>query len=282
MWRYSPHDNTANKDLWGRPLRKEYACYPTRGVAQNNLTPCVYLSTPRSAARDRADELPLPSLPCSILSPLSNAPLYPTRSPSLEALARSTLDFAAPKTRSNAVEYPEGPSDTDLYHHYLQHASRTLAHCQGDQSAPQIGMQSKTVFHSLLAASAACLSWDMISKEPPPDSNAVNKVLMAGCQHYNLASERMRGSISRPDTLKLEPLLASALMLVPFATASQQINHWDSARSELRKPHKLLSSTPRDIIIIMRGIRATLQTLVCGSLSPDLEPPLDKEPAIDG
>ncbi|KAM5473501.1 hypothetical protein MauCBS54593_002297 [Microsporum audouinii] len=87
--------------------------------------------------------------------------------------------------------------------------------------------------------------------------------------------------MSSMDTLKLEPLLASALMLVPFATASQQINHWLSERGEVEEPQKPLSSTPRDIIVIMRGIRATLQTLDCDSLRPGLSPSPGAEPGVD-
>jgi hypothetical protein len=151
---------------------------------------------------------------------------------------------------------------------------------------PTLALQSETVFHSLLAVSAASLAWNMISKEPPPETDTVNQVLLTGYQHYNLASERMRVSISGPSTLKLEPLIASALMLVPFATASQQINHWISSRSGTQESHKLLSSTPRDVIIIMRGIRTMLQTLDCGGFStnvdlcPETECEIDRSSAL--
>ncbi|KAK2867952.1 hypothetical protein FQN49_003304 [Arthroderma sp. PD_2] len=234
---------------------------------------CIYPLTFRPPAKVQRDELSLPSSSRSILSPSPSAPSYSERSPS----TRSTLGSVESNCISFATDASGGLSDTDLYHHYLQHTSRTLAHCQRDQSALQIGMptlalQSKTVFHSLLAASAACLGCDMISKEPPADVSAVNQVLVTGYRHYHLASERMRESMSSPDTLKLEPLLASALMLVPFATASQQINHWVSERGGVEEPQKLLSSTPRDVMVIMRGIQTTLQTLDCESLSPNIAP----------
>jgi hypothetical protein len=146
---------------------------------------------------------------------------------------------------------------------------------------PTLALQNETVFHSLLAVSAASLAWDMISKEPPPDTDTVNQVLLTGYQHYNLASERMRESISGPETLKLEPLIASALMLVPFATASQQINHWISSRSGAQESHKLLSSTPRDVIIIMRGIRTMFRTLDCAGFSTNVDLSQEMECGID-
>jgi hypothetical protein len=178
-------------------------------------------------------------------------------------------------------------SDADLYHHYIQHTSRTLTYCQRDQIAMQIGiptlaLRNKTVFHSLLALSAACLGCDMISKYPPPDVSAVNQVLMRGYQHYNLASEQLREMISQLDALKVEPLLASNILLVPFSAASQQIKHWISSRSGTGQSRKLLSSTPRDVIVIMRGIRTMLQALDCRDSSPHLAIPEDSEFAMEG
>ena len=71
----------------------------------------------------------------------------------------------------------------------------------------------------------------MISKNSPPDLSAVNQVLMSGYRHYNLASEQLRKMISQLDGSNVEPLLASNMLLVAFAAASQQINHWISSRS---------------------------------------------------
>jgi hypothetical protein len=146
---------------------------------------------------------------------------------------------------------------------------------------PTLALQSEPVFHSLLAVSAASLAWDMISKEPPPDTDTVKQVLLIGYKHCNLASERTRESISAPEMLKLEPLIASALMLVPFATASQQINHWISSRSGAQESPKLLSSTPRDVIIVMKGIRTLLQTLGCSGFSINADLSLEPECGID-
>jgi len=71
------------------------------------------------------------------------------------------------------------------------------------------------------------------------------------------------------------------MLLVPFATASQRINHWISSRSETQKRRKLLETTPRDVIIITRGIQATLKTLDCDSLGPTYQRPLEEEFALD-
>ncbi|KAF1811897.1 hypothetical protein P152DRAFT_488116 [Eremomyces bilateralis CBS 781.70] len=255
------------------------------------LDKCIYRSPfpQQSAEKHEKDQLSLPtwSSLCSVVSPSPSASSHSERSPSFEASASSTPAFVEAKNRdSNVADGPQGLSDTDLYHHYLQHTSRTLTLCPGDENALQIGMptlalQSKTVFHSILAVSAACLGWDMISKKPPPDISVVSQALMTGYRHYSLASEQMRESISCPGDLKPEPLLASTLMLVPFAAASQQINHWISSKSGTPEPRRLLSTTPRDVIIMMRGIRTTLQTLDSGNLSPNIRLSLEPEFTTD-
>jgi hypothetical protein len=162
-------------------------------------------------------------------------------------------------------------SDDELYHHYLDHTSFTLTHCQSDldamqRSIPALALNSQPVLHALLALSAACLCCDMIYKEPPPSLDDINEILIRGYRHYNLASEQMRQLISQPDSAKTDPLLASTVLLVPFAAASQQINHWISKRT--RTPEsKPLSTTPRDVIVMMRGIRTTLETLTYDDLT---------------
>ena len=190
------------------------------------------------------------------------------------------------KTCSDDVEIPIQPSDTDLYHHYLQHSSRTLTYCQRDQCALQIGiptlaLQSKTVFHSLLAVSAVCICCDMISRESPPDIRAVKQVLVIGYRHYNLASERMRGMISDVNILQPEPFLTSSLLLVPFATASQQINHWISSRSDTEDSPRFLAITPRDVLVLLRGVKTTLQALAGSESDLDLNVREQMELAAD-
>jgi hypothetical protein len=246
----------------------------------------MYPSAPQPAANDRSDELHILSSSISFLSPSPSTLSYSDQSLSFEASQRPTSAYVKANRCSNTAKAPKGLSDTDLYHHYLQHTSRTLSLCQSDHSVLQIDMptlalQSEAVFHSLLAVSAASLAWNMISKEPSADTDTVNQVLLTGYQHYNLASEKMRESISGPGTLKPEPLIASALILVPFATASQQINHWIASRSGAQESHKLLSSTPRDVIIIMRGIQTMLRTLDCGGLSTNLDLSPETECGID-
>jgi transcription factor-like protein len=246
---------------------------------------CIYPTAPQSATENRRDELSIPSSSSSFLSPSPSTSSYSEGSLSFRASAVAIPVLVERERCANATDVPEEFSDTDLYHHYLQHTSRTLTHYQRHQSAIQIGMptlalQNKTVYHSLLAASAACICVDMISKENPPETSRISRILMTGYRHYNLACEQMRESISRSDSSELETLLASALVLVPFATASQQVNHWVSTRSEIQDSNKLLSITPRDVIIIMRGIQTTIHTLECGSLNSTLKQSLGEDTAF--
>lgn len=259
---------------------------PTCTRCELTLQQCCYPTATSSAASKPRDKPSLPSpQQCRIpsLSPKASPSSFSERSPSFETSPRSTPAALEAECYSGAVDAALRLTDTDLYHHYLEHTSRTLSHSQRDQGALQIGiptlaLQSKTVFHSLLALSAVCLCCDMISKTPPPSFDAVNQVLMTGYRHYNLASEQMRGLMSQPDALQVEPLLASALLLVPFTTASQQVNHWISSKDICTRQgsHKILSTTPRDLIVMMRGIKTTLQVL-----NYDLSTPQEMESTAD-
>jgi Fungal specific transcription factor domain len=232
-----------------------------------SLHSCVYLPTALFVVESgRKDEQPLPSPQrCTpSLSPIT--PSFSDNSLFSEASAYSTPPLMEASCHIEAKEDSLPPSDTALYHHYLQHTSHITTHYQNDKPVleiyvPTLALQSKIVFHSILALSAACLCRDMIAERPPPDIAAVNQVLMAGYRHYNLASEKTRDLISQSNTLRPEPLLASAPFLIGFATASQQINHWIESRKSTRKPSQLLFASLRDTIIIIKGLRATLHVL---------------------
>lgn len=100
----------------------------------------------------------------------------------------------------------------------------------------------------------------MIYRNRSSDVETIREALLTGYQHYNIASESMRDAIASPDASKQEPLIAS-VVLVPFAAASQQIEQWISSHPNSEKPNKLMISTPRDIIVIMQGIRSMLYSL---------------------
>ncbi|KAL4988790.1 hypothetical protein BDW68DRAFT_186981 [Aspergillus falconensis] len=241
---------------------------------------CVYAATapttqPSATApqQSRRNQLSL-SLPTP--SPRSGL------SPSPLPFETSQLSFSPPVQQSHGSDFDA--SDTGLYHHYLQHTSRNLTDDRQDHHAiqiclPTLALRSRTVYHSMLALSAACMCCDLIDKDPAPDASTastagtvstVSDILMAGYRHYNLASERLRELIARPSAATAEPLLAAPPMLVPFATSSQQINHWISNRTAGgRQPfQKRLSSTPRDVIIISRGISATIRALAASTSPP--------------
>ncbi|KAF2007067.1 hypothetical protein P154DRAFT_182220 [Amniculicola lignicola CBS 123094] len=235
------------------------------------------------------DELPLQTAQRSVsLSPI--APSFLDNSLLSEASAYSTPALTK-ETCHNEAEDSLPPSDTILYHHYLQHTSHITTHHQNDKTVleiyiPTLALQSKVVFHSILALSAACLCRDMIAERTSSDIAAVNQVLMAGYRHYNRASEQTRDLISQPNTPKPEHLLASTPFLIGFATASQQINHWIESRKPTRDPSQPLIASLRDTIILIKGLRATLQVLrrddVSSSHKMAYEPelPNENEPAL--
>ncbi|KAF2416084.1 hypothetical protein EJ08DRAFT_119450 [Tothia fuscella] len=230
-----------------------------------SLNNCLYPTPqlpPVTKAREHGLSTPCPS--SSLLSASPNLSSYFPKSPSLSDGAREINVFDTTKD-------PMVSSDIDLYHHYLQHTGHTLTHFRGDKGVLQIGMptlalKSKTVFHSILAVSAVCICCDLIYKNTPPDPETVQSLLLRGYKYFNLATEKMRESISRADPSETEVLLASSILLVPFATASQQVSHWISSRSASHGSERLLSSTPRDVSVMLRGINSTLQAL-CTSVS---------------
>ncbi|CEL09014.1 hypothetical protein ASPCAL12158 [Aspergillus calidoustus] len=226
---------------------------------------CIYRPTspPPQAAANVEPSLFLPP-------PSPRSAVSPSPSPSYEIPRLSPAPFVKP-----TQHFDFDTTDAGLYHHYLQHTCRSLTDNQQDHHAlqiciPTLALRSKTVYHSILAVSAACMCCDMIYKDPPPDISTVSNTLMAGYHHYNLASERLRELISRPSPANAEPLLAAPPLLVPFATASQQINHWISSRSEGHPSQKLLATTPRDVIILSRGISATIRALASHPSSSSL------------
>ncbi|KAG0649485.1 hypothetical protein D0Z07_4089 [Hyphodiscus hymeniophilus] len=86
---------------------------------------------------------------------------------------------------NSTSETLEPISDVALYHHYMQHTSLNLTLWHRDQDAlrlelPRLALENRTIFHSMLAVSAACMCCDMIEKEPRTSTNAVKQVLVAG------------------------------------------------------------------------------------------------------
>jgi len=224
------------------------------------LLKCKYPSNPHLPGPDRTYQFIVTSSNESI-SPTASS--FSTRSLSLEVSPVPEPFFPNTNEYFKVPQTP-GLSDVELYDHYLQHTSRTLSPCQSDYNVmymgmPKLAQQSETVLHAILAVAAADIAWNMISDGKPAEFEAVAQALLTGYQHYNLASEQMRQAIVTPGSFEPEPLIASTLMLIPFATASQQVNHWLSSRSGATNSCKPLSSTPRDVIVIMRGVRAMLQ-----------------------
>ncbi|KAL2822627.1 hypothetical protein BJX63DRAFT_127153 [Aspergillus granulosus] len=233
---------------------------------------CIYQPTsPTTQAQASADALEQNAEPSLFLPPPSpHSAVSASPSPSYEMPKLSPGPLITPTQQFNL-----DTTDAGLYHHYLQHTSRTLTDNQRDFHAlqicmPTLALRSKTVYHSILAVSAACMCCDIIYKDPPPDISTVSNILMTGYHHYNLASERLRELVSRPSSATAEPLLAAPPLLVPFATSSQQINHWISSRSESHPSQKLLATTPRDVIILSRGISATIRALASQASSTSL------------
>ncbi|KAH9832773.1 C6 transcription factor protein [Teratosphaeria destructans] len=184
---------------------------------------------------------------------------------------------------------PRQMSDTDLYHHYLSHTSRTLTPCPRSRAAhqlrfPTLALQHNAVFNSMLALAAVCICHDQItSNQPPATPQVVRDTLMLGYQRYNSASEQMREMLAAGDRAKQEALLVTQLLLVPFAAASQQVNHWLSSKvaswSTAEEPLRSLSSSPRDIAVIMKGIRTTIQAMTADG--DDFQPTQDQETTTD-
>ncbi|KAH7086601.1 hypothetical protein FB567DRAFT_528323 [Paraphoma chrysanthemicola] len=251
--------------------RRRVKCDETRPACTKcvqGLEKCVYPISPRFAAKRDTTNINKSYLATDTFTP------SPSSSPFSDHLTPPPFSYSTqnePASIEGARPMPVidpviGLSNDDLYKYYVHQTSHSLSFSSADhtvlhQIIPALALHNSTVYHALLAVSAVHIAWTTISSQPPPDPAGVNKILLAGYRHYNSASERMRVAMFRSE-IELEPLVASALLLVPFATASQQINHWISKNtgSGAREARKRLESTPRDVTVIMRGVRALLQS----------------------
>ncbi|KAK5287358.1 hypothetical protein LTR43_010192 [Exophiala xenobiotica] len=84
-------------------------------------------------------------------------------------------------------------------------------------------------------------------------------MLDLGLQHHSLALEQMRTMTCRQRESDIQPLLACALMLVPFALAFQHIQHWVLFAKGMLQDTDVVS--PRDAILLLRGIGTTIGAL---------------------
>ncbi|KAF2097668.1 hypothetical protein NA57DRAFT_56859 [Rhizodiscina lignyota] len=232
--------------------------------------PCTYRRAQQPATADgTADILSLPTPTNRTEEPSPGTPLYSRFSPLLDGSSDSNSTCSGLNHGHGDSEATESPlvfSDSDLYHHFLEHTSRTLTYCQRDQGALQIGMPTlalrcEAVFHSILALAAACLCSDMISHDAP-DPAAIHQTLLTGYQHHTRALEQMQVLISERKSSNREFLVANSVLLVPFASAFQRINHWISTRASSAPSQKRrLSITPRNFIIFLRGVQTTREAL---------------------
>ena len=182
------------------------------------------------------------------------------------ALSQVRIDDAAPNF-----------TDADLYFHFLNHTCKLAPRGHKDRIILQVGiaklaLDSELVSHSVLALSAACLCSDTIANGSG-DPEIVRQLLDLGLQHHTLALEQMRTMASCSRESDIQPLLASALLLVPFAFAFQHIQHWVLSAKGLQDTDSL---TPRDAILLLRGIGATIVAL--NSNRADSRSPKSKTP----
>ena len=234
---------------------KRPSCTP----CEASLRICVYGADQRSpgpresGATSRSSvPSPIPSLsgPFSSLLVRSRGP-FPGSSTPTQALSQIGTDDAVPNV-----------TDADLYFHFLNHTCKSAPRWHKDRIVLQVGiaklaLDSELVCHSVLALSAACLCSDTISNGSA-DPEIVRQLLDLGLQHHTLALEQMRTMASCPRESDVQPLLASALMLVPFALAFQHIQHWVLFATGSQNTDLL---TPRDAILLLRGIGTTIVAL---------------------
>ncbi|OAP61261.1 hypothetical protein AYL99_03462 [Fonsecaea erecta] len=269
---------------------------PCCTLCETSLRTCVYASGQRSPHSDDSGTTaattttttrsslpsPVPSPPRSFIS------LFALQQPSRELLSRSpvpgsggtssvlsqagvsTVDNGSAAAGSyNHHHLHHRVTDADLYFHFLHHTCRTAPSWQKDRLVLQVGiaklaLDNELASHSVLALAAACLCCDTIASAGA-DPETVRHILDRGLEHHTRALQQMRTMTSRPREADTQPLLVSALMLVPFALAFQHIQHWvlcarnaSTTTTTTTAPDLL---TPRDMILLLRGIRTTIVAL---------------------
>lgn len=226
---------------------------------------CIYPSRNPSTTFMSVDQ-PL----IQVLSTASDKPYWSAPEPSEEFPISRYLDRALSYRQETSMNGHTTSFLTDAYlcQYYLFYLCPNLNISQDDSTSqsgplemPSSALQSEAVYHSLLAVSAVRMAWDMIFKSPYSKASAVYQVLLCGYQHLSQASDRMRKTLSDSESTDLESLITSTLILLPFAAASQQIDHWISSRSKTGRSSIRLSSNPRDMITFVRGMRGMLEML---------------------
>jgi hypothetical protein len=229
---------------------------PSCTLCEVGLRTCVYAIdqvSPGPSESGATSRFSVPSPTPSLFGPFSSS-LARYRGPS--------PGYLTPDRALSQVGTDDGVTnltDADLYLHFLNHTCRYAPRWHKDRIVLQVGiaklaLDSEPVTHSVLALSAACLCCDTIS-DGNADPETVRQILDLGLQHHTLALEHMRTMMSCPTASEIQPLLANALMLVPFALAFQQIQHWMLFAKGSQDTHPL---TPRDAILLLRGIGTTI------------------------
>ncbi|KIX96818.1 uncharacterized protein Z520_07538 [Fonsecaea multimorphosa CBS 102226] len=239
---------------------------PCCTLCETSLRTCTYASSDQGSSRSGESTAvpsrsslpsPVPSPPGSFGGGLSWA--QPTeqqlsRSPVASSGQGSIIDDANPYNITNS----------DLYFHFLHHTCRAAPSWQKDRLLLQVGiaklaLDNELASHAVLALAAACLCCDTMA-QADADPEKVRHILDLGLEHHTLALEQMRTMTSHPRESDTQPLLASALVIVPFALAFQHIQHWVvRARGLPQQDADLV--TPRDMILLLRGIRTTIVAL---------------------
>ncbi|KIX03761.1 uncharacterized protein Z518_07314 [Rhinocladiella mackenziei CBS 650.93] len=224
-----------------------------------SLRTCVYAIDQLSPGSSESGATSRSSVP---------SPTPPPSGPFSSLLTRSRRPSPGPLTPPRALsqvgtdDAVTNFTDANLYLHFLNHTCKYAPRWHKDRIVLQIGiaklaLDSEPVSHSVLALSAACLCCDTIS-HGNADPETVRQILDVGLQHHTLALEQMRTMTCRPRESDIQPLLANALMLVPFALAFQHIQHWVLFAQGSQDINLL---TPRDAILLLRGIRTTIVVL---------------------
>lgn len=153
-------------------------------------------------------------------------------------------------------------SESGLYQHFLDHTAKAAFRSDSDNTALGTGMaalaiHNDAVRHSILAVSESCMCCDRI-REGTTDSRNIRQALSIGLQRHTLALEGMQVMVAHPNAINMEPMLANAALLIPFAFAFLHISQWLAKHDpEERSKMQRTSTSPREAMTLLRGLRST-------------------------
>jgi hypothetical protein len=256
---------------------------PSCGRCSAGSIRCHYLAaasrtspaaTAAAAAAAAAAEPPSPrALMLAAPSPLFTSPASSSSPAAFSPSGSFSLQGDLPPLPSLAVSTLDA-DELDLFGHYLQHTSHTIAFAPEDAyplrvGIPNLAFRSPAVMSSLLAASAVCECCDIVTEErAAPGSSAGGRARAAAL--LDLATRHHLKSLAdidltAGDAQHSDMILANAALMVVYGAASHRVRIWLAETDDGAGDAAALLPGQSQWVTLFRAVHAAYLGLVHGA-----------------